>query len=70
MYVCLCNALTDRHVREAAANGASRPSEVYRHCGCARACGNCARGLKALVEECARALITEREALSGPIAAE
>lgn len=60
MYVCLCNALTERHVQDATLNGASRVSEVYRHCGCARACGNCARGLKAMVEECVRALKLEQ----------
>jgi bacterioferritin-associated ferredoxin len=51
MYVCLCNQLTDRDVREAATAGARRPSEVYRACGCAMRCGSCTRTLRQIVEE-------------------
>jgi bacterioferritin-associated ferredoxin len=56
MYVCLCNGLTDRHVREAARSGATRPSEVYPACGCAVQCGGCARTLRRIVDEAAAAL--------------
>lgn len=42
MIVCLCNALTDRDVRDAAARGADRVSQVYRECGCRVDCGKCA----------------------------
>jgi bacterioferritin-associated ferredoxin len=55
VYVCLCNGLTDRHVRDAATRGASRPSEVYRDCGCTRQCGACARMIRQLVDEQGRA---------------
>ena len=34
MYICLCNALTDHQVRQAVADGACRPREVYGACGC------------------------------------
>jgi bacterioferritin-associated ferredoxin len=51
MYVCLCNALTDQHVRDAAAAGATRPSEIYGACGCAAQCGSCARTLRTLIDE-------------------
>ncbi|UFN51057.1 (2Fe-2S)-binding protein [Roseomonas sp. OT10] len=43
MYVCLCNGLTDRHVRDAVASGAERPCEVYSRCGCKAQCGTCVR---------------------------
>jgi bacterioferritin-associated ferredoxin len=42
MIVCLCNALTDRDVRDAAARGATRVALVYRECGCRPDCGKCA----------------------------
>jgi bacterioferritin-associated ferredoxin len=51
MYVCLCNGLTDRQVRDAAVAGACRPSEVYRACGCSVQCGACARTMRSLIDE-------------------
>jgi bacterioferritin-associated ferredoxin len=56
MYVCLCNALTDSHVRDAASNGANRPSEVYRACGCAVQCGTCAATVRGIVKSVAQPL--------------
>lgn len=53
MYVCLCNALTDRHVHEAAHAGASRPSEVYRACGCAVQCGSCSPAMRRILDQAA-----------------
>lgn len=41
MIVCICNALNDRDVLEAAAAGAQRPCDVYAYHGCERACGKC-----------------------------
>ncbi|MCK8783264.1 (2Fe-2S)-binding protein [Roseomonas sp. NAR14] len=44
MYVCLCNAITDRDVRRVASeNGVSRPAEVYEACGCRAQCGRCVK---------------------------
>jgi bacterioferritin-associated ferredoxin len=53
MYICLCNALTDRHVRAAAQAGANRPSEIYRACGCAAHCGTCAATVRRILNEMA-----------------
>ncbi len=41
MYVCICNAVTDRTIREVAAAGARTFADVRRHTGCADCCGNC-----------------------------
>jgi bacterioferritin-associated ferredoxin len=41
MYVCICNAVTDRAIREAAAGGARSFDEVRSRTGCADCCGNC-----------------------------
>jgi len=50
VYVCLCNALTDRQVKAAAeAAGATRPSEVYAACGCRAQCGNCIKRMLHLI---------------------
>jgi bacterioferritin-associated ferredoxin len=54
MYVCLCNGLTDRHVRDACAAGACRPSDVYRACGTAAQCGSCVRTVRGLLDDFAR----------------
>jgi bacterioferritin-associated ferredoxin len=53
VYVCLCNALTDRHVRNAAHAGARRPSEVYEACGCMVQCGTCSRTVRSIVDDVA-----------------
>ena len=50
MYVCLCNALTDRQVKQAAAAiGTSKPSSIYAACGCRAQCGQCVKTLLALL---------------------
>jgi bacterioferritin-associated ferredoxin len=50
VYVCLCNALTDRQVKAAAeAANTTRPSEVYAACGCRAQCGSCIKKLLQLI---------------------
>ena len=50
MYVCLCNALTDRQVKQAAANaGTTKMSSVYAACGCRAQCGQCVKTLVTLL---------------------
>jgi bacterioferritin-associated ferredoxin len=41
MYVCVCNAVTDRAIREAAAEGVSSLDELARRTGCGNCCGSC-----------------------------
>ena len=41
MYVCICNAVTERAVREAAKNGVRTVAELSRRTGCAGNCGTC-----------------------------
>jgi bacterioferritin-associated ferredoxin len=46
MYVCICNALTDRAVRRVAAEtGCTRPRELYAACGCQAQCGRCVKAV-------------------------
>ena len=53
MYVCLCNGLTEGHIRKAANAGASRPSEVYNACGCTVDCGACSPMVRRIVNDVA-----------------
>jgi bacterioferritin-associated ferredoxin len=41
MVVCICNAIRERDVRQAARSGASCPSSAYRSLGCRAQCGQC-----------------------------
>ncbi|MEZ0470975.1 (2Fe-2S)-binding protein [Luteimonas salinilitoris] len=41
MYVCLCNAVTERDIHEAAAAGCSAMSELTMRTGCGACCGSC-----------------------------
>jgi bacterioferritin-associated ferredoxin len=46
VYICLCNALTDRQVKQAAETpGFSKPGDIYAACGCRAQCGQCARAM-------------------------
>jgi bacterioferritin-associated ferredoxin len=42
MYVCVCNAVTDKMIRAAAAAGAASLADLERMTGCAGGCGSCA----------------------------
>jgi len=41
MIVCLCNALRESQIRQAAREGASCPSSAYAACGRRPRCGQC-----------------------------
>ena len=41
MIVCVCNAIREREVRQAARDGASCPTSAYRACGRRPRCGQC-----------------------------
>jgi bacterioferritin-associated ferredoxin len=41
MYVCICNAVTDRTIREAASAGVQSFAELRSRTGCGDCCGSC-----------------------------
>ncbi|MET0717299.1 MAG: (2Fe-2S)-binding protein [Pseudoxanthomonas sp.] len=41
MYVCICNGVTDRQIREAAASGVRSVAELTMRTGCGATCGTC-----------------------------
>jgi len=51
MYVCVCNAITDREIRGAVALGARSLADLQSTLGVATCCGRCA--------DCARAIVCE-----------
>ncbi|HUN26189.1 MAG TPA: (2Fe-2S)-binding protein [Steroidobacteraceae bacterium] len=49
MYVCICNAVTDREIREAVEGGARSLSEVQCRLPVASCCGGCEETARDLV---------------------
>jgi bacterioferritin-associated ferredoxin len=50
MYVCVCNAVTDREVERAIEGGATTRLEVTRKCGAGGDCGACHAMIEDMVE--------------------
>ena len=51
MYVCNCNGIRERQARAAIEAGASRPAEVFRHCGARPQCAKCVCDIKTMIDE-------------------
>lgn len=51
MYVCVCHAVTDRQIREAARDGARTLRDLRRDLGVTRDCGRCASCAHACLRE-------------------
>ena len=51
MYVCICNAITDKQIRRAARNGVSSMYELRGALGVAVGCGACARMAEDILDE-------------------
>ena len=51
MYVCVCNAITDKQIRRAARNGVSSLYELRCALGVAAGCGSCARTAQEILEQ-------------------
>ncbi|HAK98638.1 MAG: bacterioferritin-associated ferredoxin [Candidatus Micropelagos sp.] len=50
MYICVCNALTDKQVESAITSGCRRPNDIYSQCGTKPQCGRCAERMLELLE--------------------
>lgn len=52
MYVCVCNAFTDKQVKTLLeTSGARRPADVYRGMQCRPQCGKCSVQIKEMIDE-------------------
>ena len=41
MYVCNCNAITDKQAEQAICDGCTSPADIYARCGTQPKCGRC-----------------------------
>ena len=51
VYVCLCNGVTERTIREVAAAGCRGIAELTMRTGCGSTCGSCLETAQALLDE-------------------
>jgi bacterioferritin-associated ferredoxin len=51
MYVCICNAITDKQIRRAAKNGVDNLYELRDSLGVASTCGSCADQARSILQE-------------------
>lgn len=50
MYVCLCNGVTEREIRQAAQAGCESMAELTMRTGCGACCGSCVPTAVAILE--------------------
>ena len=58
MYICLCNAITDRQVIQAAERGARSAEDLAQHLGLGLGCGRCISCAKEVLGETLARLAT------------
>ncbi|MDA0681615.1 MAG: bacterioferritin-associated ferredoxin [Proteobacteria bacterium] len=51
MYICICQSVTDKQIRRAAASGADNLYELREILGVAAGCGKCASSAQAILDE-------------------
>ena len=51
MYVCLCNGVTERQIREVAEAGCRTLAELTMRTGCGATCGSCLPMAQSLLDE-------------------
>jgi bacterioferritin-associated ferredoxin len=51
MIVCICNAITEHELREAAGRDARTPEAAYEKLGCEPQCGCCLGYAREIIEE-------------------
>ena len=61
MYVCICNGVTDRDIRQAADAGCRTMAELTMRTGCGATCGSCLETAAAILEASQRALDSRHE---------
>lgn len=59
MYLCICNAISDRRVRDAVAAGARDWVAVHAHAGCQPNCGQCATDINDEIGKSVAPLVTQ-----------
>jgi len=54
MYICICNAVTERDICVAAARGAATIDDLTIELGVGAGCGSCREGAQSVLSECKR----------------
>ena len=54
MYICICNAVTERDICAAASAGAKTVDDLAMGLGVGAGCGGCRNGAAAVLSECKR----------------
>lgn len=72
MYVCVCNAVTDRDIRAAYCDGACSMRELRDRLGVAGCCGRCAPCARDVLLQCQQerersAFVDDRQASEQPL---
>ena len=62
MYVCICNAITDKQIRKAAKSGVRDVWELQRELGVAAGCGSCVEAASDILRES-----RQRHSLAEPV---
>jgi len=52
MYVCVCNAVTDKHIRRAVNDGTDTMRGLKHQLGVADCCGRCAPCARQVLQDC------------------
>lgn len=52
MYICICNAITDRDIVKAAEQGARSTEDLAHELGVGLGCGRCTSCAKSILVEC------------------
>lgn len=68
MYVCVCNGVTDREIRDVALAGCRSVTELTMRTGAGAGCGSCIEMAEALLQE-TRAAAKPLPVLDMPLAA-
>ena len=69
MYVCICNAITDKQIRDAARSGADSLWDLQKELGVASNCGSCRDSAMEIVRETRGATRRTEPVLYRPAAA-
>jgi len=51
MFICNCNAITDKQVDAAIENGCAKPLDIYAKCGHEPQCGRCMERMWSMLSE-------------------
>lgn len=63
MYVCICNAVTDRHIEQAVYEGALTVEDLQRKLSLGSQCGNC----KSCAKDCLNTIHQQHRAVAKAI---